>query len=401
MGELRTRKRGKKWEYSFEGARINGKRQPISKSGFATKAEALAAGIQAKAEYDNCGRIFTPSELSVADYLDYWLENYVKKNCSYNTYNDYESKIRLHIKPSLGHYRLSSLEPDIIQKWIDDKKLTGLSKSMTKNILICLSGALRYAVIPCKYIKDNPSIYVKAPKMETDRTRLKHTEYICRGKDFEAIIDRFPEGSNFYLPIMVGYCLGTRIGETYGIDLLEDPDFITGYINIEHQLKKENKNWFYRPPKYESHRSIKMGNTLPQILKREITRRKRLMMNYGEYFMKTYKLPDNSIVQFRADISVPYKEIMPLSVKENGELLTPESFKYCARVIHHELNNPLFHSHCLRHTHGTILAENGAFPKTVMERLGHKDVKVTMEKYIFNTEKMQDDAMIIFEKNAW
>lgn len=401
MGELRTRKRGKKWEYSFEGARINGKRQPISKSGFATKAEALAAGIQAKAEYDNCGRVFTPSELSVADYLDYWLENYVKKNCSYNTYNDYESKIRLHIKPSLGHYRLSSLEPDIIQKWIDDKKLTGLSKSMTKNILICLSGALRYAVIPCKYIKDNPCIYVKAPKMETDRTRLKHTEYICRGKDFEAIIDRFPEGSNFYLPIMVGYCLGTRIGETYGIDLLEDPDFITGYINIEHQLKKENKNWFYRPPKYESHRSIKMGNTLPQILKREITRRKRLMMNYGEYFMKTYKLPDNSIVQFRADISVPYKEIMPLSVKENGELLTPESFKYCARVIHHELNNPLFHSHCLRHTHGTILAENRAFPKTVMERLGHKDVKVTMEKYIFNTEKMQDDAMIIFEKNAW
>lgn len=125
------------------------------------------------------------------------------------------------------------------------------------------------------------------------------------------------------------------------------------------------------------------------------------MMNYGEYFMKTYKLPDNSIVQFRADISVPYKEIMPLSVKENGELLTPESFKYCARVIHHELNNPLFHSHCLRHTHGTILAENRAFPKTVMERLGHKDVKVTMEKYIFNTEKMQDDAMIIFEKNAW
>ena len=73
MGELRTRKRGKKWEYSFEGARVNGKRKPISKGGFSTKAEALAAGTQAKAEYDNCGRVFTPSELSVADYMDYWL----------------------------------------------------------------------------------------------------------------------------------------------------------------------------------------------------------------------------------------------------------------------------------------------------------------------------------------
>ena len=49
MGELRTRKRGKGWEYSFESARIDGKRKSISKGGFKTKAEALAAGTQAKA----------------------------------------------------------------------------------------------------------------------------------------------------------------------------------------------------------------------------------------------------------------------------------------------------------------------------------------------------------------
>ena len=157
MGELRTRKRGKKWEYSFEGARINGKRQPISKSGFATKAEALAAGTQAKAEYDNCGRVFTPSELSVSDYLDYWFENYVKKHLSYNTQRDYGSKIRIHIKPGLGKYRLMSLEPDVIQLWVDDLKVKkGLSKSMIFNTFACLSGALRYAVYPCKYIRINP-----------------------------------------------------------------------------------------------------------------------------------------------------------------------------------------------------------------------------------------------------
>ncbi len=85
-----------------------------------------------------------------------------------------------------------------------------------------------------------------------------------------------------------------------------------------------------------------------------------------------------------------------LSARENGQLLTPESFKYCARVAHNELKNPLFHSHCLWHTHGTILAENGAQPKTVMERLGHKDLKPTMERYIFNTDKMQDDAVKLF-----
>lgn len=60
--------------------------------------------------------------------------------------------------------------------------------------------------------------------------------------------------------------------------------------------------------------------------------------------------------------------------------------------------NTLFHSHCLRHTHGTILAENGVNPKTVMERLGHKDIKTTLQTYTFNTNVMQQTAVDVFEK---
>lgn len=45
-----------------------------------------------------------------------------------------------------------------------------------------------------------------------------------------------------------------------------------------------------------------------------------------------------------------------------------------------------------------ILAENGAQPEPVMERLGHKDLKTTMERYIFNTDKMQLDAVELFIK---
>ncbi len=95
--------------------------------------------------------------------------------------------------------------------------------------------------------------------------------------------------------------------------------------------------------------------------------------------------------------SGPHQEIWPLSVKENGDLLTPDTFKYCARVIHHELGNPLFHSHCLRHTHGTMLAEQGVNPKTIMERLGHKDIKTTLQVYTFNTEVMQQTAVDVLE----
>ena len=163
-------------------------------------------------------------------------------------------------------------------------------------------------------------------------------------------------------------------------------------------MQKIEKTWYLKPPKYDSYRTIKMGKTLECELKSAIHQRKMNLLKYGGTYLKTYVLPDNSITQIRADINVMHKEIMPLCVKDNGELVTPESFKYCARVIHYELGNVLFHSHCLRHTHGTILAEGGVNPKTVMERLGHKDIKTTLQTYTFNTELMQQTAVDVFEK---
>ena len=78
---------------------------------------------------------------------------------------------------------------------------------------------------------------------------------------------------------------------------------------------------------------------------------------------------------------------MPIFYSHNESL----RYKY-------ELGNHLFHTHCLRHTHGTILAEGSVNPKTVMERLGHKDITTTLQTYTFNTENMQQFAVEVFEK---
>lgn len=100
------------------------------------------------------GRTFSPKEISVADYLDYWPEAVIHKNIdhgySYNTYRDYESKIRLHLKPAFGIYRLSSFQyaPDKVQEWVDSMKVKGFSKSMIQNTLTCLQGAMNYAILP-------------------------------------------------------------------------------------------------------------------------------------------------------------------------------------------------------------------------------------------------------------
>lgn len=60
MSEVNVRKRENgKWQYYFEGAKINGKRKKITKSGFKTKKEALEAGTKALNEYNNAGADIT------------------------------------------------------------------------------------------------------------------------------------------------------------------------------------------------------------------------------------------------------------------------------------------------------------------------------------------------------
>ena len=401
-----VRKRGKTWSYYFDGVQINGERKKIEKGGFKTKKEAIDARIKAMNEYNNTGRTFSPKEISVADYLDYWLENAIKKNIdhgySYDTYCCYEVIVRVHLKPAFGMYRLSSLQysPDIIQKWIDDMKTRTLSKNTIKNALSCLSGALNYAIHPLKYIQINPCAFVKIGRIPTDVDAKAHTEYVCPPEEFKRILERFPATNYFHISLVVPYNIGTRIGETFAIDLLHDVDFEKHEIHINKQMVKVEKTWFFKPPKYDSYRTVKMGKTLEQALHYVINEQKKNRLKYGQHYMKTYVLPDKSITQIRADVVVPYQEIMPLCVKDNGALVTPESFKYCARVIHYELGNALFHSHCLRHTHGTILAENGVNPKSVMERLGHKDIKVTLQTYTFNTDAMKQNAVDAFENAA-
>jgi len=64
-------------------------------------------------------------------------------------------------------------------------KLKGFSKSMIKNTLTCLQGAMNYAILPLKYITANPCIPVKVGKIPIDLDAKAHTEYVCpKGEGF-------------------------------------------------------------------------------------------------------------------------------------------------------------------------------------------------------------------------
>ena len=129
MADINARKRGKKWEYYFEIAKMDGKRKRISKGGFNTKAEAVSEGIKAMHEYQTAGSVNTPSELSMHDYLNYWIEMYCIPNLKPTTVANYKKYIRLHISPKIGKYRLASITAEQLQKLINDMVANGYSKN--------------------------------------------------------------------------------------------------------------------------------------------------------------------------------------------------------------------------------------------------------------------------------
>ena len=67
-------------------------------------------------------------------------------------------------------------------------------------------------------------------------------------------------------------------------------------------------------------------------------------------------------------------------------------------IIHRELHFREFDFHSFRHTHATMLAEAGADPKYVQERLGHKGIDVTMQIYQHLTDKMTRRSTDVLNK---
>ena len=166
MSNVTIQKRGKYYQYKFETAKIDGKRKFSSKSGFRTKAEAEKEGIKVYNEYMNTGHDFTPSDMSYSDLLDYWLEKHCYINLKYHTIEAYSSIIKNHIKPNIGHFRISQITRSTLQDFINKMYIDkSFSKNFLNNIKKVIKGSFTFAY-ENDFVKVNPSIGIKLPKYD-------------------------------------------------------------------------------------------------------------------------------------------------------------------------------------------------------------------------------------------
>ena len=372
--------------FPVEAGKVNGKRKKIERKGGSTKAEALKSLRKAIGEFEKAGTFIDESSISVADYFDYWYKEYVLINCKYNTQINYTRVIENHIKTSLGVYKLKSLTPSVLQEFLNAKYRNGYTKNSIGNFYGVLSGALKMAVYPYQFIKENPMQYVNMPKIQEKKKSNDDLKIITKSQ-FDKIIERFPEGSNFYIPVQIAFHTGMRASEVCSvtwdsIDLDKQP------ITVDKIIYK-NKVWQFGTPKTESsERTISIGTTLTEILKKHKKKQLENRLKYGQFYAnETYIYEESNKVYKSSDL---------VCTKESGELISTESLKYLSRIVNYELNIN-FHFHSLRHTHATMMLEAGADYKEIQERLGHSKLATTMDTYSHVTKRIKKSAIDKFE----
>lgn len=367
------------WRYRFEAAPVGGKRRRVEKSGFRTKKEALVAGTKAYSEYLNVGRTFVPSEISVADYLDEWLE-LRKPELRPNSIRMYSQRIKLQIKPALGKYKLSAITAADIQRLINDLFAQGVSRETISGVKGVLTNALKYAVEPMGYLQHAPIDGVKLPSRRVrppvpPRTRPREP---ITPADWTQIKELLSNRSG-YLAFVIGYHTGMRVGEVLGLSW-EDIDFDSRTLHVRHQQQHFERALFITEPKFESVRKISMDDALISELVAEKQYQQRAALLDEQYPQYTYDASGKLSI---GGEGTPFD---PVCRQPTGAILRYDSVLHRVSHVRKTLNLPNFDFHTLRHTHATMLVSAGISPLLVQERLGHKNIQVTLGLYASLTD---------------
>ncbi|HEY2419887.1 MAG TPA: site-specific integrase [Neobacillus sp.] len=390
MASFRDRNEGKKykdgkkkkpnWEYRiYYTNRQTGKQDEISKAGFKTKAEARAAALEEESKVKYYGFSENGAE-KVSKFFEDWLEVYKKPHVKLNTYAVQEQNVRINILPRWGNYKLNEITRVEYQKWITELR-EHYSEGTVRRIHSIMSTAINDAVHEFNIMRENPLKRIKIPK-DTGENKVKFFTkeqldlFLANAKP---VINAKYKLSIQYLALFTLMArTGLRIGEALALtwaDFDEVNKTITVNKTLVHPYKSDA---FISTPKTKnSYRTIKLDEDTLKLMKKYKTNQKEVILAYKNY------------VKSEGNYMFHQQEGRWLRIS-----VVREYFKeVCKRV---EL--PVLSPHALRHSHAVHLLEAGANLKYVSERLGHASVKITADTYLHVTEKIEDDALMIYSK---
>lgn len=297
------------------------------------------------------------------DWLNEWLNHYVKTSNKQRTYERYCQTANVHIIPSLGEYELTELHPIVLQRFVSDllvngNKRTGkgLSPNFVKSVISVLQNSLKTAHIlglTSEYTADK----IKRPKIVEKQVE-------CFSVAEQKKIEQYVLGS--MKPKLKGIILclytGLRIGELLALTW-DDIDFQKGRLAVTKTCYDGNINGKHciivDTPKTEtSRRYIPLSKPLLAILK---------------------------------DLKKESKS--DYVVSDKGDPVFVRSYQRTFELLLIRLAIPHKGFHALRHTFATRALECGMDVKTLSEILGHKNATITLNRYAHSLWEHKSEMM--------
>lgn len=393
---VRVKKRSSgKYSYFFEGIKTDGKRTQITKGGFLTEEDALAAGKIHLEEYYH-GTVSKPkvnAEISFQDFvtnifMPYHIE---QNNILPSTKENYEKKLHNHIYPAVGKDIICNITPKKLQAILDkmfyDKRY---SKNTVVNIHGLLLSIVEYAVKK-EYLEkfDVSEFKIPKPDEDDDKSNRKQKRDTIPAEKIDAIFERFDENSSAFLPMAIALFTGARLGEACAI-AVEDCDFENRKLQIRRQFPDNTKNIVCNP-KYNSKRDVPMCEQLYQILKKAADKRLENENTWKDNYIRTYLTKQTNTDEYRNlhgyyDINFEGngKELHFLNVNEYGKIIYPSVMKHASRIIHGFSSDSKikknkkkviyedFNFHSFRNTFSSSLKAQGVDTSVISSLLGHK-----------------------------
>lgn len=322
-----------------------------------------------KAQQDVRSGIPVPDKVwKLGPYLEYWLENFVKRNRRPATYNLYEMIVRLYLIPGLGTRRLTNLSVPVVQEFLNQRLEKGDSVRKVQIMRTVLSAALTRAVREELIIR-NVARLVELPEWKRSTIRPWSADDARR---FLAVSKTDPLYPAFVLLILYGL----RRGEALGLSW-DDIDFDAGTIHIRQQLQRIRGELLLAPVKTSAGK-----RDLPLL----------------DLARKALTLQAAQQAAYQSDMGRAWPQTGLVFTTRTGRPIEPRNFVRSFRRICDQEKLRLIKLHHLRHTVGSLLKDLGVPARDAQTILGHTRISTTLEIYTDTDEHARREALTRLQK---